>query len=75
MHVGAAHITMSRNAEYFPRPLEFLPERWLKHQTGPLSYKNAPAFASMPFGFGARSCVGRRLAELELYVTIGKVGF
>lgn len=59
--------------QYFPKAKEFIPERWLRGTTGPLSYKNVNPFVSVPFGFGARSCVGRRLAELELHIALAKV--
>lgn len=64
---------MSMSEKYFPKAEEFIPERWLRSTTGSLSYKNVNPFVSIPFGFGARSCVGRRLAELELHIAIAKV--
>ncbi|NXM89817.1 CP27B protein, partial [Oenanthe oenanthe] len=30
-------------------------------------------FASLPFGLGPRSCVGRRLAELQLHMALAQV--
>ncbi|XP_067945379.1 1,25-dihydroxyvitamin D(3) 24-hydroxylase, mitochondrial-like [Watersipora subatra] len=46
---------------YFPKPLEFDPERWLGSRR-----ENIPPFAYLPFGYGARMCIGRRFAEQEL---------
>ena len=67
------HAFTSRDPRYFPQPEEFLPERWLRENTGYLSYKNAHPFACMPFGFGPRSCIGRRFAELEITTLLMKV--
>lgn len=49
-----------RDERYFTRPNEFMPERWLNKD------ENFHPFAFVPFGFGVRSCIGRRLAELEI---------
>lgn len=73
MHVGTGHLLMSQMEEHFPRAKEFLPERWLRTTTGSLSYRNMDPFISVPFGHGVRSCVGRRLAELELHIALAKV--
>ncbi|XP_047497090.1 probable cytochrome P450 12a5, mitochondrial [Penaeus chinensis] len=53
----------------FPRPREFLPERWLRGNDLAASH----AFALLPFGAGTRMCVGRRLAEQEMYVFLARV--
>ena len=45
-----------RSVEVFPDPESFQPSRWEKQQGAEvISYH---MFASLPFGFGARSCVG-----------------
>ncbi|XP_015782475.1 cytochrome P450 302a1, mitochondrial-like [Tetranychus urticae] len=55
----------------FPRPNEFIPERWLTLERG--NWPKASPFAMLPFGYGARMCIGRRLSELELYILIAKI--
>ncbi|XP_028157398.1 cytochrome P450 CYP12A2-like [Ostrinia furnacalis] len=60
------HQAMSILEEYYPRPKEYLPERWIVGKDDPLFHGNSHPFAYNPFGFGVRSCIGRRIAELEL---------
>lgn len=38
------------------------PSRWQNQTIDPFSY--------LPFGFGGRSCIGRKIAEQEIYLTI-----
>ncbi|XP_013138654.1 PREDICTED: cytochrome P450 CYP12A2-like isoform X2 [Papilio polytes] len=58
---------------HYPRPNEYIPERWLVEKEDPLYHGNAHPFAFMPFGFGTRSCVGRRIAELEMEIFVARV--
>ena len=52
---------MGRNPELFDDPLEFRPDRWLRTvESRPASH----AFASLPFGFGTRMCLGKSHTEL-----------
>ena len=60
---------MRRHEEFWPRPDEFLPQRWLPDQQAELGAKHPNAFA--PFSQGPRSCVGRYFAVLELQVRSG----
>jgi cytochrome P450 len=48
---------LHRRAEFFPEPDHFLPDRWLQ--------STAPKFAYLPFGGGARLCIGERYAWME----------
>lgn len=45
----------------------FKPMRWLKES------KTLHPFASLPYGHGARMCLGRRFADLEIQVLLAKV--
>nr|XP_053629407.1 cytochrome P450 302a1, mitochondrial-like isoform X1 [Cherax quadricarinatus] len=49
-----------RLPEYFPEPDKFVPERWMKKE-------NINPFLVLPFGHGPRSCIGRRMAEQNMY--------
>ncbi|XP_043922188.1 1,25-dihydroxyvitamin D(3) 24-hydroxylase, mitochondrial-like [Protopterus annectens] len=55
---------MHWNEDIFSDAKKFKPERWLeeKHKINP--------FAFLPFGFGKRICIGRRLAELQLHLAL-----
>ncbi|KAH7927918.1 cytochrome P450 [Leucogyrophana mollusca] len=67
---GAAVVAntweMSRNEIIYPRPSEFIPERFLD-AGGQLLDANAPTFM---FGFGRRICPGRYTAEASIWAVI-----
>ncbi|KAJ8724862.1 hypothetical protein PYW07_015820 [Mythimna separata] len=73
MQVVFAHRDMSLLEENFPRAREYIPERWITTKDDPLYYGNANPFAHQPFGFGVRSCIGRRIAELEMDTFIARL--
>jgi ecdysteroid 2-hydroxylase len=66
--------TSGRSASNFPEPNRFLPERWQRNETtGGLMGVSNPS-ATIPFALGARSCIGRKLAETQMNQLISKVG-
>lgn len=73
MDVIAPNEFLSRLEKYYPRPNEFIPERWLAAKSDPLYYGNAHPMVTLPFGFGIRSCIGRRIAELEIEILMKRV--
>merc|ERR1712106_906431 len=54
----------------FSNPDKFIPERWLR---GCPERHNANSFANIPFGHGARACIGQRFAKLELHMLMVKI--
>ncbi|XP_037815908.1 cytochrome P450 CYP12A2-like isoform X2 [Lucilia sericata] len=72
--------SLTRDGNHYPSPNEFLPERWLRSDKEtnesakcPHSLKPSTPFLHLPFGFGARSCIGRRIAEMELELGIARM--
>ncbi|EDO48366.1 predicted protein, partial [Nematostella vectensis] len=63
---------MGRDEALFPHPNSFRPERWLRGEA-PLEDRVKNTFASIPFGFGRRMCVGRRLAGQEVHVLTARI--
>ncbi|KAK7116462.1 hypothetical protein V1264_002138 [Littorina saxatilis] len=56
---------------YYHNPMSFSPERWLRDQGGQRERDINP-LAYIPFGIGARICIGRRFALQELYLAAAK---
>ncbi|GBN30371.1 putative cytochrome P450 301a1, mitochondrial [Araneus ventricosus] len=61
----------STQEKYFKDADKYIPERWLKSGTG--QREDREAFAFVPFGFGPRMCIGRRIAELEMFTLLTKI--
>ncbi|XP_068083623.1 probable cytochrome P450 49a1 [Anabrus simplex] len=64
------HKVLCHLEENFPEPQKFIPERWLKDGD---QLQNAHPFVYLPFGFGPRTCIGRRFAELESAALIANI--
>ncbi|XP_073436749.1 1,25-dihydroxyvitamin D(3) 24-hydroxylase, mitochondrial isoform X1 [Dendrobates tinctorius] len=58
-----SHV-LGSNEECFDECREFRPERWLQDKN------TINPFAYVPFGIGKRMCIGRRLAELQLQLSL-----
>ncbi|KAJ7633031.1 cytochrome P450 [Roridomyces roridus] len=58
---------LHRRSDYFSRPTEFVPDRWLPSSDLALEH-NASAF--MPFSQGPANCVGQHLARREVQAVI-----
>lgn len=64
--------TSGRDERNFKNAQKFSPDRWLRNDKGDYNGVINP-HASLPFALGARSCVGRKIAETQLTLTIAEV--
>jgi cytochrome P450 len=55
-------LLLHHRKDLYPRPFDFLPERWLGHKPGTYEW--------IPFGGGIRRCLGASLAMAELRVVL-----
>ncbi|KAK5134312.1 hypothetical protein LTR08_006741 [Meristemomyces frigidus] len=62
--VGLQPFTLHLNPKVFPDPLTFTPERWLDDVTPEMQRD------WIPFGLGARQCIARNLASMELVLAV-----
>lgn len=60
---------MAHDESKYPKPFEFIPERFL-HPDGTLTSDNVQYIA---FGFGRRICVGRHFAEMSLWCMVSTI--
>jgi cytochrome P450 len=61
-HVGIAILQVHRRPELYPEPEVFRPERFLERTFSPFEY--------LPFGGGARRCIGAAFAVYEMKLVL-----
>lgn len=66
------HYVVSRDPSIFPDPESFQPHRWLRKSKADSPGVQHP-FGSVPFGYGVRACLGRRIAELEMQLLLARL--
>ncbi|XP_008057052.2 sterol 26-hydroxylase, mitochondrial [Carlito syrichta] len=66
------HYVVSRDPSIFSEPESFQPYRWLKNSQ-PDAHRIQHPFGSVPFGYGVRACLGRRIAELEMQLLLARL--
>ncbi|KAK8112986.1 hypothetical protein PG984_013512 [Apiospora sp. TS-2023a] len=64
----ASATLIQRHPKYWPRPNDFIPERWTAAEGDPL-YPATPN-TWLPFSQGPRSCMGMELAYMELKLVL-----
>ncbi|TRX98984.1 hypothetical protein FHL15_000326 [Xylaria flabelliformis] len=69
-YVGVNIYSLHHNERYFPDPFTFKPERFL---SGDVQDEKQSRKAFAPFSLGARGCMGRSMAYLELSLIVAKV--
>ncbi|XP_017037604.1 probable cytochrome P450 12c1, mitochondrial [Drosophila kikkawai] len=76
-HLLMSNIFLLKDESFYARPEEFLPERWLRRKDADEDSSEAliskNPFVYLPFGFGPRMCVGKRIVDLELELTVANV--
>jgi cytochrome P450 len=68
--VGTSIYSIHHNADYFPRPHRFMPERWA---AGAEHVPGGASAALNPFSLGPRGCIGKSLAIVEIMLTMAAV--
>ncbi|KAM3876901.1 cytochrome P450 27C1 [Diretmus argenteus] len=67
--LALCHYTTSLDEDSFLGASDFRPDRWIRKDTT----SRVDNFGSIPFGYGIRSCIGRRVAELELHLALARL--
>ncbi|RWS16315.1 cytochrome P450 315a1-like protein [Dinothrombium tinctorium] len=70
--IAMSLYTTGRDEKYFKDAQSFKPERWFRDPSKTLEERTFNAYACLPFGFGPRSCIGRRVAELQMQLLLAR---
>ncbi|KXJ89961.1 isotrichodermin C-15 hydroxylase [Microdochium bolleyi] len=85
--VGVPHYTIHHNADYYPEPFTYIPERWivgaeasvklLRDSSSATTQEDVSVAQSAfcPFSIGPRGCIGKGLAYIEMSTTIARTLF
>lgn len=72
--VAMTSMILFQDDQFFVRGKEFLPERWLKEaEEGCPRGRDVHPFLYLPFGFGPRACIGKRMAMLEMELIVSRI--
>lgn len=69
----ASIYTSGRDEQNFSKADEFLPYRWDRNDARRKGLVNHVPSASLPFALGARSCIGKKLAMLQMTELISQI--
>lgn len=67
--LALCHYSTSLDEENFTDAADFRPDRWVRKD----NTDHVDNFGSIPFGYGIRSCIGRRIAELEMHLALIRI--
>ncbi|XP_034416708.1 cytochrome P450 27C1 [Cyclopterus lumpus] len=67
--LALCHYSTSFDEENFADASDFRPDRWIRKD----STDRVDNFGSIPFGYGIRSCIGKRVAELEMHLALTRL--
>ncbi|CAI7651341.1 unnamed protein product [Penicillium manginii] len=75
--LGVPTYALHHDEEYFARPFQYDPSRWLLRENGgegvSAEVMTHQRKAFVPFSLGPRACIGRSLAIVELEISIARV--
>ncbi|KAL4864887.1 cytochrome P450 [Aspergillus spectabilis] len=71
--VSAGIYTVHHNEDLFPRPFEFIPERWIVDEHTTQEQLDMRLKMWVPFSTGARACIGKTFAQTLLSITVASV--
>lgn len=74
LEVGSGTYAVHHNADAYPDPFTYKPERWLESHTSRESIDKARS-CFVPFSIGIRSCLGKGLAYTEITLVIATMLF
>ncbi|XP_034731598.1 cytochrome P450 27C1-like [Etheostoma cragini] len=69
IQLALCHYSTSLEEENFGDASDFRPDRWIRKD----SINRVDNFGSIPFGYGIRSCIGKRVAELEMHLALTRL--
>lgn len=66
-------MVLFRDPEFFPKPLQFNPDRFIDGNLNDEEATKFHRFAYIPFSAGKRNCIGQKYAMLELKCVLSNV--